>query len=425
MGQVCVVAGGVASLKLLAKSLGAAGYGQFAIGLTIAGALGALIYGPISQAATRFWSVAYGRRQIVLYRRIVSGGYLASLLFCALCLVGGTIFLLHSDLYSWLVLFQLSILFAVFTGAGVVAAAVLNATRKRAVLAAHQAAEALLRPVLIVAAVWLLKADARMAMLAYCVTTALVALSMSFFAAKALATSSVESTGPILDMSIRSLTLEMGQYCVPFVLFALLGMAGQYGDRWLLEQWYGSAEVGRYAAMYQLSSWPMIFLLGILNQFIYPIIFARAGDVRVNPHPVEGHSLYRFHILSSALVIAGVAVAAYLFGEVVVRTLTSAQFVADHKSLWIIAIGVALFNVAQQLTLKGMYLNRPSAYIVPKALQSLAFVAIALLIGQGHGIKGVAFAYCASTVIYLGSVWIANRKLSQVGRSGYERLSVD
>lgn len=413
VGQICVVAGGIASLKLLAQSLGAAGYGQFTLGMTVAGALGMLIYGPISQAATRFWSVAQGRTQIRPYRKIISGSYLASLLICAVCLGTGTILLLREGLRSWVALFQLSILFAVVSGASAIASAVLTATRKRGVLAAHQATEALMKPLVIVAAVTLLGANGGTAMFACCVTTAVVALSMARFAAKTLSTSSAPSVPEMPRASMRSLAYEMGQYSAPFVLFALLGMAGVYGDKWLLKEWYGSAEVGRYAAMYQLASWPIIFLLTILNQFAYPIIFARVGDVRAKTLSMEGHALYRLHIWCSLLVIACVSSVAYLCGEFLVRTLTSSEFATDHDSLWIIVIGVALFNLGQQLTLKGMYLNRPSAYVIPKTLQSLAFLAMALLIGRGYGLKGVALAYCASALIYVGSVWIANRRLSQ------------
>jgi O-antigen/teichoic acid export membrane protein len=395
-------------MKILARSLGPAGYGAFTIGMTVAGTVGMLVYGPIWQTATRFWSIAEHRCQIASYRAILVRWYLISLGLCAAGIVAATTLMQHWHLDGWIRLTQLCIAFAGVTGANTIASAVMTATRKRATLAAHQAAEALLRPAAIVLVSFFFRSSANTVAFAYCVIAMLVGMSLTTFAANTLKLVPVPQR---VERQHTALTLEMLHYSGPFVLFALLGVFGVYGDKWLLKEWYTNEEVGKYAAMYQLASWPVIFLLGIVNQFVYPIIFSRVRDVGSSDTVARGHALYKLHIAGSLFIVATVALAAYAFGGFALRLLTSAEFATHQDVLWIIVIGVALFNLAQQLTLKGMYLNRPMIYWGPKATQSLSFFIMASLIGPAHGLNGVAVAYASSTAIYLALVWLANRRL--------------
>ena len=73
-GQVLTLSIGVLSINILTNIMGAAQYGQLMLGISIAALISLFIYGPLGQAAIRFYSVCRRRgdlgNYICAFRRI-------------------------------------------------------------------------------------------------------------------------------------------------------------------------------------------------------------------------------------------------------------------------------------------------------------------------------------------------------------------
>ena len=106
-----------------------------------------------------------------------------------------------------------------------------------------------------------------------------------------------------------------------------------------------------------------------------------------------------------------ITVVAYLFSEPLVRILTNATFAEYHNLLWIIALGLCLFNLGQQLTIKGLSFNQPRIYLWPKILQAVSLFILAYVLAHYFEISGVAWAVCLSSIVYLVAVLAVNRRL--------------
>jgi O-antigen/teichoic acid export membrane protein len=123
-------------------------------------------------------------------------------------------------------------------------------------------------------------------------------------------------------------------------------------------------------------------------------------------------NLVRHTVLFSTLAAVLITAVAFVCSEPLVRILTNVSFAAYHNVLWIIVLGLSLFNIAQLFTIKGNYCNQPRIYFWPKVWQAGSFLLMAYLLARSYGITGVAAAICGSSLLYLGAVVLVNRKIA-------------
>ena len=102
---------------------------------------------------------------------------------------------------------------------------------------------------------------------------------------------------------------------------------------------------------------------------------------------------------------------AYFFVEALLLFFTTPLFAAHHDLLWLIMASLAVFHIAQMLTLKGLYNNKPSLYIRPKAAQAICLFVAGIALTRCCGVYGLALALNVSAALYLIMVHWANRAL--------------
>jgi len=196
------------------------------------------------------------------------------------------------------------------------------------------------------------------------------------------------------------------------MIFAGFAAISMYSDRWVLQGLFGESEVGIYAALYQIGNAPVTFLIGLISQFVVPIIFERAGAMTKKTQADNSSKLLHQVVIVSVILLVPIVVIAYFFSEPVVRILTNTTFSEHSEVLWVLVAGIALFNVGQLLIIKGLNHNRPEVYLLPKALQACSFVILAYFLAMQFHLMGVAIALCVSSLFYLFAVAMANKRLS-------------
>jgi O-antigen/teichoic acid export membrane protein len=372
-----------------------------------------LIYGPLSQVGLRFASMASMKGftgELLDWLRMAYWRAVGAT--SCIALAAGAL-LASQGQWHWALLGFLAVCAGFAIGAIAVIAAVLNGLRLRRPMAIVQMLDAVVRPLIVVIAVATVSRTSEVALASAALAAAAV-LWVSYRPCQQLilgmGSSAASATG---NASAEALRREMAGYLTPFVLFGAASLIGLYGDRWVIQSFTGPEEVGVYAVMYQIASAPVIILLGLLNQFAYPIVFASQenGDASGGTAAHKDRS-YRRVLTASALVIALLCAGAYAFGESVLLVFASRSFTHHHQILWILVVGVSVFHFAQQMTLLGFSARRPAVYVWPKLAHSLSLLALALVLGQRLGIQGVALAFVAASVIYLALVVHANRRLT-------------
>src|SRR5207249_11151425 len=114
---------------------------------------------------------------------------------------------------------------------------------------------------------------------------------------------------------IHAATREFCRYACPFSLWACVTLISLYADRWILQSIVGEREVGIYIALYQIANAPIALTVGILHQFVTPIIFDAAADMKTAEQRLQSSDLVNISVSGCAILMALVVIVAYHFSE--------------------------------------------------------------------------------------------------------------
>ncbi|MRR53722.1 MAG: hypothetical protein EG822_04305 [Deltaproteobacteria bacterium] len=410
-GQFLGFLGGFLGIKVLTNLMGPNGYGQLALGLTIAGLFNTYAYGPVANVVVRFFAVSQERGTLGSYFSILKKTH-RILAICAFCLAavasGVTGYVLGGE---WALIIFLSCLYGVTSGINVSFISLQNAIRQRKIVALHQGADVWLRIGLSIALLFFFSKSGCFALLGYLIGTLLVTISQRVFALKN-ETIRKNWHAPKADPFQEKQTFkEFTDYATSFLLFAVFASFSLYADRWILQGMFGPGAVGVYAAIYQIAASPVTIFFTMVSQLIVPIVFERAGTMTSMAQMENSGRLLLQTLLVSSLVAILITVVAYLFSEPLIRVLTNTTFAKHHSMLWIIVLGLCLFNLGQQLTIKGLSFNQPRIYLWPKILQAASLFILGFFLAHYFEISGVAWAVCLSSIVYLVAVFAVNKRL--------------
>ena len=410
-GQFLGFVGGFIGIKVLTGMMGPTGYGELAIGLTIAGILTIYVYGPLSNVVARYYTVYNERQKLGVYFPVLKKIHrFLALLLCLLSVISALIASIWFG-RQWGIIILLSLCYGIASGVNASFISLQSAIRQRWIVAVHQGLDVWLRIGLSIALLFFLTADSSYALFGYLIGTLAVTISQYFFARRSPVIADSWSAPQPDRAEEKQCRREFTAYALPFFVFALFATISMYADRWVLQAVSGAASVGIYAAIYQIASSPVNLFFSMVNQLVIPIVFERAGSLKTATQAEKSAELVKITIIGSTIVMLSATGLAWYFGEPLVRLLTNSVFAAEHRVLWITLTGLALFNIAQLVALKGIYGNRPGIYFWPKFLQAAALVGFGLLLTNSYGLTGMAAALCCSSLLYLASVIFVNRRI--------------
>ena len=412
VGQILGFIAGFAGVKILTNQMGAAGYGQLALGLTIAGVIHLFVYGPLANVVSRYFVAYRERGDLSLYFPALRSiyGKLAVLLPLFSALAAAIVYVKAGQF--WAVIILLSCLLGIASGVNASFTSLQSAIRQRKVVALHQGADSWLRITLAVLFVVFGGKNGGWAILGYLVGTILIVISQRFFA---LRNEDIAGNWNGLPSNNRErldeCRREFRNYALPFVFFAVFAMVSMYGDRWVLQALNGESAVGIYAAIYQIAAAPVNIFFAMVNQLMVPIVFERAADMSKEVNVTESAALLRVTVIFSSVSALLIVLIAACFSEPLVRLITNAEFARYHQLLWVSVMGLSLFHIAQISTMKGLNYNQPRIYFWPKVAQAASFLVFGYLLAKPFPLVGVAYSVCFSSAIYLIAVLIVNRRL--------------
>jgi O-antigen/teichoic acid export membrane protein len=409
------------AIKTLTNLLEPAAYGELALGVTIAGLVQMFMYGPIDQTVLRFVSVHRERGSLVVFfaalKRIHGLVVLGAI--PVLIPAAGVVYLRLGLEWAWLVM--VACLFGIGTGFYGTLVSLHNGFRQRRIVALHQGFDAWLRLCLAVAAVTVLGATGGAALLGYVLAAVVLALSLLYCSMKLPALSQHGNVVTQQQDAVQSTIDEFLEFGKPFLYFALFGLVSAYADRWIVFGALGEEAVGRYVVIYQLANAPIVLTVGIMNQFVVPLIFDRAGAFVTDAQSNEStRLLYQVVGVFVGMMLVLVA-ATYVFSETIVRFFTAPEFLSYHYVLWIMVLGVGTFQLAQLLVVKGLSHNATERYVAPKLLQAIVLLGLLWLLTKWMGIVGVPWAILFSSIVYLGSVLRVNRAIGRITSPAFAR----
>ncbi len=411
IGQFLGFAGGFIGIKVLTNIMGPKGYGQLALGLTIAGLFNMYVYGPAANVVARFFVVYRERGELNVYFAVLRKSHRVIVIIVTVLtlLVSGVAGLFLGR--EWALIILLSSLYGVVSGINASYLSLQSAIRQRKIVALHQGADVWLRIGLSIVLLLVFSRSGYFSLLGYLLGTFIVTISQGIFA---LRTDEIRNSwqDQNVDAAAEKKSFrEFSGYAASFMVFSGFASISMYADRWILQGLYGASVVGIYSAIYQIAASPVNIFFAMVNQLAVPIVFERAGAMKTAEQAKNSAMLVNQVVALSSLAMLMTAFVAFFFCEPLVRILTNKAFAVESNILWLTVVGLAVFNIAQLYSLKGMYCNMPKIYLGAKGAQAVSFVLIALLLARRIGIQGIAIGLCASSIVFLVIVLFVNNRI--------------
>ncbi len=411
-GQVFVALGIFANLFALGRLLTPAEYGVVALGLALSGVFQQSLWGPLSNAMSRFYSASTesGSTRALLGE----GFHLARVLSLSSVVIAGLCVGISSVLNAtWGKIVLVAVVLSMGYGFTTTLDALQNAARNRTVYAGHQVLGQVLRLIFATSLILLVARTGMAALIGYALGSAATSLTATFLLRRIRRDAPLRN--PVETDSWRS---TLRKYAFPFATWGLLSGLQAASDRWSLRAFCTGEDVGLYSAAYQLGYYPVVLVGMAVSQFVMPILFQKAGDgtdvARLKACFEAVRTLTRLALFAGL----GVVAASVLMHKTVFTLFFGPNYAAA-ASLWPISIASGTLFIAGQYAAAVVYsFGKSHLLILP--FGGTAIVGILLNLGGAAlgGIEGVNWAVFVTSLFYFGGPTIVARRIMKSVQAG-------
>ncbi len=410
LGQAAAALGGLIGVRFLTHALSPTSYGELALGMTVATLTQQAVLGPLSAAFLRFFAPAREANRLPAYLwgvwKLLLQATLVLIVVAGLLCLG----LWASGHVNWLGLVLAAFLYSLLSGYNSALDGMQNAARQRPVVAWHQGLGQWLRPLAAVALVAALGSYSTVAMLGYVLASMCVLASqLVFFQRKIL--------GPFRHMPVQGRaggwTRQVREYAWPFATWGLFTWVQSSSDRWALQTFGVTSDVGFYAVLYQLGYYPITLLSGMMIQLIEPVLFSRAGDGTDAGRMAHARRLNNLLVAGTMLLTLLATTLAFLLHSWLFSWLVAPQYRGVSMFLpWMVLSG-GLFTSGQVATLSLMTGIKTRSLIAPKILTALLGILLNFAGAVWLGLPGVVCAGLVFSFCYFAWVLCQTHVASQ------------
>jgi len=398
IGQFSSVIGTLFGLRILTELLSPTLFGEFTLGLTIAFFSTQIIFGPKANGIVRYYAIAQkeGKMQSyvhsineILYRAAALTAILGSIVVCVLVAM---------QQHKWAVIVASATAVAICSGYSSVYSVLLNASRRRSLVAAHQGTEPWVKLACAFGATLLLGPHAASPLIGYAIGHA---ISITYLQR---ATRRLHSECLSPTEGERNWTMDIKAFSVPFMMFAIFTWANISSDRWALQHFAGANEVGLYAAAFMLGYSPMIIVSSMLVQLVTPIVYQTIGISSCSSSVLVAKR--QCDVLSNvilALTSIGFFVT-YLLHQSIFKIFIAEQYQsASYLIPWMILSG-GIFAAGEAMAIFLNTTMKTKLQIAPKIVTALVGIGLNLYAAYLFGARGVTFSLLLFSFLYY--IWI-------------------
>ena len=400
LGQAAVVVGMLISVRILTALLNPTAYGELALGMTLATLVNQVLLGPLSNGVSRFYAPAVENGELGNYllavRQLVLYAVGIVILMSPIIISGLAIF----GQSKWIVLAGISLIYAVVRGVNFILNGLQNAARQRAIVALHQGAEPWARFSIAAGLIVWFGATSIVAMVGYVISIVLVLVSQYLIFLKIVP--QVEA----FDSNIKEWRDKICQYSWPFLTWGIFAWSQQVSDRWALRSFGTTYEVGLYAVLFQMGSFPISTGSRLLVQFLTPIFYQRAGDAS---DIQRNNNVSNLSLRLTGLVLVGTLViffGAFIFHKKIFHIFVDIQYDTVSYLLPWVFLSAGLFAAGQTLSINLQSQMKTQSMIIVKITTAILGVIFNFAGAFYWGIQGIILSGVLFSVVYLGWMFI-------------------
>jgi O-antigen/teichoic acid export membrane protein len=398
-GQIAAITGSLVLMRVLTEYLEPEQYGQLALGLSVAAFFNQVAMGGISAGIVRFYSIAVEKYDLPGYLHAsnrLMGYATAVVVAIALVLMTGLLWLGYSQ---WMGLVAAALVFSVLSGYNVSLSGIQNAARQRAVVAFHVGVDAWLKIFLAICVMIWVGSSSTAVVLGYALSSLIVTCSQLYFLRllthpQVTATHTHENWG-------RQIWL----YSWPFATWGVFAWVQQGSDRWALQTFATTQDVGLYALLFQLGYVPIGLVTSMAMGFLAPILYQHSGSASNHTQNASVHRL-AWRITFAVLLMTALAfIFTFSQHERIFQLLVASNYHAVSYLLpWVVLAG-GLFSASQMLLLKLQSEMKQNTMITAKIVTAIIGVCLNIYGASQFGLQGIVAAIVAFSVITL--LWMS------------------
>lgn len=410
IGQVVTVSGSLVLVRVLTEYLDPSQYGQLTLGLTVAGLVNQVVMGGVVNGIGRFYSIAAQNQDLQSY--LSASWHLLMYATVAVAFIGFVFFsgLLWLGYSKWMGLAAAALVLSVFSGYNSALSGIQNAARQRVIVAFHGGLDAWLKILLAVNVMLWMGFSCAAVVLGYICSSLVVTASQLFFLRRTIPLQQTHTPAP------QAWIHRMWAYSWPFFTWGFFTWMQQVSDRWALQTFASTAEVGQYAVLFQLGYAPVALGTGMAMSFLGPILYQRSGDATDNVRNKNvdrlGWRMTRLTLMVALLCFA----ITFAIHEWFFRLLVAPEYRESSYLLpWVVLAG-GIFSAGQMLALKLISDMQSVAMSVTKIVTALIGILLNVIGASVAGMHGVVGALVGFSCIYFFGMAMLARRLSLRGQ---------
>lgn len=408
VGQIMSVTASLVLVRVLTEHLAPAQYGQLALGLTVAGLINQVLMGGIIAGIGRFYSIAAEMHDLHGYlrasRRLMGYATLAAF-FTGLVMMGGLFWLKYSH---WLGLGAAALFFSIISAYNASLSGIQNAARQRAVVAFHGGLDGWLKILLAVAVMLWLGNTSTATVIGYACSALMVTGSQFIFLQRLIKRPS--NPGGVDNQWIH----KMWTYSWPMAAAGLFNWGYYASQRWALELFTSSADVGHFYALTQIAYTPLSMAGGMALSFLTPILFTRAGSATDHDRLRNTQRvIIRIALLGfgCTLLIAGIS---FFVHDLIFQFLVASEYRQMSVYMPYVILAAGILSVSQALAVIIAIENQTRRFLPLAIIGNGGIAALNLYLTYRWGIEGLIASMVLGAGIHF--TWMLKLSLKNVNR---------
>ena len=386
-------------VRVLTYYLDPTQYGDLALALTLGTLVGQVAFSGSMPGIMRYFAIAAengGVREYLLAgRRMMMYSALAAVGLSAL-LILSLIFFEKVDIVNLAIM---AIIFAVLGNFNSNQSMIQNAARHRKIVSLHSTLDAWLKVSFATIFLIFFGGTAKVVIAAYITSLLIVLISQNIFIKRLVA--GFPSTKNVTTAWDK----EIWRYSQPFIFFNAFTWIQSSSDRWALDYFASTDDVGLYSVLIQLGYMPMAIVANLMTTLVGPILFQRSGDGLDPKRNADVHKrAWQIVVVTIAITLL-ISLASYFVHNLIFSILTSDRYRSVSYLLPYMILAGGVFSAGQVLSLKLMSDLNTKALIWPKIITSAIGALLSFVGAYLMGVEGVVGAVLLFGVLQL--VWMA------------------
>jgi len=406
IGQTLSFIFNIIGIKIMTDKMFPAEYGKLSLFLTYVTLITQIFYAPICAGGTRFYVIAKEQGELQKFYKSILYFFIVFSFISASILIIFSIYLFCVQNNNYIYLLLLSFIFSILSGININIISILDAARKRKIVAIFQSSDTFLRYIISIFLISYISPNAQVVFFGYSFASLFILIMLFLTTKKKLHLSKID-----LD---KIWNKKIWNYIRPFMIWGIFTWIQLSSDKWALAFFKSTKEVGVYTALYQIGFVPISILVGFGVQLLTPILFEKVGDGNNKKSIISVDKMINKISIAIIIFMLFIFIIAYFFHRLIFSLIfRNPEFLIVSEFLpWLILSG-GLFSISQAFTIKMLGKMRTSELAKIKISTSLIGILFNFSFAYFWGVFGVVIANLLFSLLFLASILLYNRKQLQ------------